>query len=479
MATIRARYDEKEVVMTTLSIDDAPLTGFHLRVAAFTTGGQFCDGYILGMTGIALAVASPELGLGTIWNGLIAAAALAGILVGAVVFGPVSDRIGRQKLYTLDLLAFVVGAVLQFFVEDAWQLFLLRLLMGVCIGADYAIGEPLLAEFTPRKYRGRMLASLNAVWTVGYVVAYVVGFGLQHLGSGSWRWMLASAAIPALLVVLLRFGTPESPRWLVSKGRVEEARDIVHRYIGPNIGIGDLEAHTGPERSAMDSLREIFSPRWRTRTIVAGLFYACQTVPYFALFSFAPQILSSLGLRDEFTGGLVLNIFLLLGAVVGVLVMDRLPRRAFLLWSFGIATVTLAPLGLWTHAPVMFSVGLFAVFAFVLAAATNLDTLYPNELFPTALRASGVGVAVGMSRIGAAIGTFLLPLGISGFGIGPVLLVGCLILLVGLVVCAKWAPETRGVTLEEASGAHTLVDTAMPVVPQHTAAPIGTFDRQD
>lgn len=447
--------------MATVSLDDAPLRGFHVRVAAFTTGGQFCDGYILGMTGIALAGAGPALGLDAVWTGMIAAAALAGILLGAVVFGPISDRIGRQKLYTLDLAAFVVCSALQFFVASAWEIFVLRLVMGVCIGADYAIGEPLLAEFSPRRVRGPLLAALNAVWTVGYVAAYIVGFFLQHAGPDSWRWMLASGAVPALVVMTLRIGVPESPRWLVSKGRIEEARRIVRKHIGDNVDINDLE--TGSQHSAWTALREVFSRRWRRRTVVAGLFYVCQTVPYFALFSFAPQILHDLGLHDEFTGSLVLNIFLLIGAVVGVVIMDRISRRSFLLWSFGISAVALAPLGLFTHAPLMITVGLFSVFALVLAAATNLDTLYPNELFPTALRASGVGTAVAVSRIGAAIGTFLLPITIGAFGIGPALLAGSAVLLAGLLGCAAWAPETRGVSLDDASQARLLTGTFTPV----------------
>lgn len=449
--------------MTTVSLDDAPVRAFHIRVAAFTTGGQFCDGYILGMTGIALAVASPQLGLGSTWQGLIAAAALGGILIGALVFGPISDRIGRQLLFTLSLVAFIIGSAAQFFVGSGWELFVLRLVMGISIGADYAIGEPLLAEFSPRKIRGTLLSALNAVWTVGFVVAYVVGYLLRdNLGDDSWRWMLSSAAIPAFIVVLLRIGTPESPRWLIGKGRVEEARAIIHRHIGPNIDISGLEANakTETQHNAISALRHVFSEKWRTRTIVAGLFYACQTVPYFALFSFAPQVLSALGLKDEYSSGLFLNVFLLLGAVIGVVVMDRIPRRAFLLWSFGISAATLAPLGIFMHAPLFVVVGLFAVFAFVLAAATNLDTLYPNELFPTSIRATGVGVAVATSRIGAAIGTFLLPLGIASIGIGPVLLLGSAVLVVGLVVCALWAPETRGISLEKAAG--LTVDASPP-----------------
>jgi len=449
--------------MTTVSLDDAPVRGFHIRVAAFTTGGQFCDGYILGMTGIALSVASPQLGLGSVWQGLIAAAALGGILIGALIFGPISDRIGRQLLFTLSLVAFIIGSALQFFVGSGWELFALRLAMGISIGADYAIGEPLLAEFSPRKIRGTLLSALNAVWTVGFVVAYVVGYLLRDtLGDDSWRWMLSSAAIPALIVVLLRIGTPESPRWLIGKGRVDEAQEIVRRHIGTNIDISALVAHAKTEiqYNALAAFRHAFSEKWRTRTIVAGVFYACQTIPYFALFSFAPQVLSALGFKNEYSSGLILNIFLLCGAVIGVVFMDRIPRRAFLLWSFGISAAALVPLGIFTDAPLFVVIGLFAVFGFVLAAATNLDTLYPNELFPTSIRATGVGIAVAASRVGAAIGTFLLPLGITGIGIGPVLLVASAILVIGLVVCAIWAPETRGKSLEDAAGG--TVDVSLP-----------------
>ncbi len=210
-----------------MTIDEAPLNGFHLRVAVYTTGGYFVDGYILGMIGIALALLGPQLGLGAVWTGLIGASALAGILVGGLVFGWMTDKVGRQTMYVADLIIFVVASVLQFFIEGPLALFVLRFIMGIAIGADYAIGAALLSEFLPSKQRGSLLACLNAVWTVGFVAAYVTGYFMQGLGPEAWRWMLASSAIPAALVLLMRLGTPESPRWLLSKGRVEEARRVV------------------------------------------------------------------------------------------------------------------------------------------------------------------------------------------------------------------------------------------------------------
>lgn len=111
--------------------------------------------------------------------------------------------------------------------NDPVTLFILRILIGIALGGDYAVGSTLLAEFAPRKYRGLLLSSLNVLWTIGYVLSNVVGYYLGKMGPDSWRWMLVSAVVPAVIVLVMRIGTPESPRWLVKMGRNEEAREIV------------------------------------------------------------------------------------------------------------------------------------------------------------------------------------------------------------------------------------------------------------
>jgi len=444
---VQEETDLAQAMNPTITIDDAPLNGFHVRVAAYTTGGYFCDGYILGIIGIALTLVGPQFGLGSVWTGLIGAAALAGIFVGGLVFGWLTDKVGRQTMYVADLIVFVVASVLQFFVEGPLALLALRLIMGIAIGADYAIGPALLAEFVPRKQRGTLLASLNAVWTVGFVAAFVIGYFLQGLGADAWRWMLASSAVPAALILLLRIGTPESPRWLISKGRVEEARQIVKEYIHPDADIEDIVA----DSQVQTSYRELFSRRWRKRTAFAGLFWFCQVVPYFAIFTFLPVILKSLGINGDFSGEVLLNLFLFAGAIVGVVIMNMLARRRFLIWSFAILTFFSVVLGVWPHAPHLVILICFAVFAFVIAAAADLESVYPGELFPTEVRAAGAGIATAISRIGAAIGTFLLPAGVERWGAGPAMLVSAAILLLGLVISVAWAPETRELSLVDAS----------------------------
>jgi putative MFS transporter len=430
-----------------MTIDDAPLNSFHLRVVAYTTGGYFVDGYILGMIGIALALLAPQLGLGAVWTGLIGASALAGIFIGGLIFGWVTDRVGRQTMYVADLILFVVASVLQFFVEGPLALFVLRLIMGIAIGADYAIGSALLSEFLPRKQRGRLLACLNAIWTVGFVAAYVAGYFMQNMGPEAWRWMLASSAVPAALILALRLGTPESPRWLLSKGRVDEARRVVKEYIHPDADVDDLVAEQGNETS----YRKLFSRRLRRRTLFAGLFWFCQVVPYFAIFTFLPTVLEGLGVTGEFSSEVLLNLFLFAGAIVGVVVMDLMARRTFVIGSFAFLAAVGAALGFFPQAPVPVILILFSLFAFVIAAAADLESVYPAEIFPTEVRASGTGIAAAISRIGAAIGTFLLPTSVEQFGTGPTMLGATAVLLLGLVLSVAWAPETRHVSLSEAS----------------------------
>lgn len=430
-----------------MTIDDAPLNSFHLRVVAYTTGGYFVDGYILGMIGIALALLAPQLGLGAVWTGLIGASALAGIFIGGLIFGWVTDKVGRQTMYVADLILFVVASVLQFFVEGPLALFVLRLIMGIAIGADYAIGSALLSEFLPRKQRGSLLACLNAIWTVGFVAAYVAGYFMQNLGPEAWRWMLASSAVPATLILALRLGTPESPRWLLSKGRVDEARRVVKEYIHPDADIDDLVAEQGNQTS----YRKLFSRGLRKRTLFAGLFWFCQVVPYFAIFTFLPTVLEGLGVQGEFSSEVLLNLFLFAGAIVGVVIIDLMARRTFVIGSFALLALIGAALGFFPQAPVPVILILFSLFAFIIAAAADLESVYPAEIFPTEVRASGTGIAAAISRIGAAIGTFLLPTSVEQFGTGPTMLGATAVLLLGVVLSVAWAPETRHVSLSEAS----------------------------
>ena len=422
--------------------------GFLLRITAATALGEGLDGYDLGIISVVLPAIAHELNLGVVMLGLIGASTLIGIFVGAPIVGYLTDRFGRRKLFTIDIISFVILGVSQLFVAAGWQLLVVRLLLGVAIGAEYAIGPAMLAELVPSHGRGERLSWLQTMWYVGFLGAVVLAYTLDaaHV---PWRWILATSAVPAIVTLVLRYGLPESPRWLMSRDRIEEARQIVNKYLGG-------EAYFTTEQLAGESVRpgkfhELFAPGMRTRTAFACIFFFCVVAPYFAIFTFAPLVFSTLHVSDERISTIAANGVAALGALVGTFLIERTGRRPMLIVCFWVMVVTLAVIGGWSAAPGIIVVICFALFSFFDAGAGMLCGVYPAELFPSNLRAQGTGFAAAFSRIGAAGGTFLLPLGIAHIGIGPSVLVGAGLCAIGLFVTYLWAPETTGISLTQTS----------------------------
>ena len=430
---------------TGLLLEDLPLRRFHLRVAFSGTGGQFSDGFVLGIIGIAVSMASVSLHLTPLWMGLLGAASLAGLFLGSMFAGPVADKYGRRTIFAFDMLLFAIISATQYFVTSPEQLLVLRLLLGLILGADYVVSKSLVTEFSPRRYRGRLLSVLAAAWAAGYVGAYLIGFVIRDLGPDAWRIMLAASGIPALLILPFRLGVPESPMWLMKRGRRDEALAIIRRKFGPGVILPAPSVMSKQQRSAWSRL---FSPRWRKNTLVGCVFYTCQVVPYFALGTFSPKVLQALQVKDSFVGGLIYNVLLFAGAIVGLLIVDKLSRRTFLIGTFYLAAVALAILAYAGFGPIGTMIA-FGVFACILSAAANLEFVYPPELFPTDLRASGVGLAVASSRFGSAISTFLLPLAMQHVGIHSALGVCVGVLVFGGIFCHMFAPETGSENLSD------------------------------
>ncbi|HZO22477.1 MAG TPA: MFS transporter, partial [Steroidobacteraceae bacterium] len=260
--------------------DDAPLRPFHLRVAIASTGGAFADGFGLGIIGIALSLAAPELGLGALWQGLLGGASLAGLFAGALLTGPAADRFGRRPFFAYNMLIAAVICALQYTARSGQELLLLRIAIGYLLGTDYVVSKALLSEFAPLRLRGRILGVLSIAWAGGYACAYASGFALTVVGHEAWRWMLLASALPCLLITPLRLTMPESPVWLVKHGQPERAAAVVHAKLGENIR---PPRGTPARTSQAGRWRQLFGPRWRLRTLVACTFFTCQVIPYFAV----------------------------------------------------------------------------------------------------------------------------------------------------------------------------------------------------
>ncbi len=206
------------------------------------------------------------------------------------------------------------------------------------------------------------------------------------------------------------------------------------------------QSRAAPERRGR--WRHLFSVRWRINTFVACTFFTCLVIPYFAIGTFVTQVMGALNLKGGFAGGLIYNLAIFGGSIAGLLVVDRISRRSFLVGSFLTAAVTMFILSAWPQIGPGPVVTLFAIFACVLSAASSLVFVYIPELFPTGLRASGIGLAVAASRIGSAISTFILPEIVAVFGVRTALGACVAVLSIGVLVCLRWAPETRQLGLE-------------------------------
>ncbi len=362
---------------------------------------------------------APHFSLDAKMTGLIGATTLLGILLGAPVFGYLTDRKGRRTLMIADLAVFVVASVAQIFVANVWELIALRFVLGIAIGADYPIAGALIAEHAPAAVRGAATNSMQVAWFLGAAIAYVAGYALLQTGDQSWRWILASPAIFAALGLLLRASAPESPLWLQSRSS------------------GALE---------QSSFATIFSRQHRGTLAFVSAMWLLQVVPLFAIYTFAPAVLTALGLSGSSSpaGSVAITAAFLAGSLISLPLVEWWGRRPLCIAGFATGAGAFGLLLLGNPALV---VPCFLVYAVGIGAAAGLELTYPVELFPTPIRASATGFATAVSRVGAFFGTFALPWMLSSYGITKVVALACGLSLVGLFVAVRWAPETKGTAI--------------------------------
>jgi putative MFS transporter len=434
-----------------VSLEDHHLNKFHKRLTVYTAAAPFLDGYIISIFGAVVISMSLSLDLNDWEQGLIGAGPLVGMFIGGFLGGWLTDKFGHKTLYLWDLIALAVLSVLQFWVGDVWSLLALRFLLGVAIGVDHPLATSLLAEFLPRRHRGRRLAALVAVWFLGAVVAYIVGILCVHYGGAdAWRWALISSVVPGVIFILMRSGTPESPRWLVSNGRKAEADKVIKDIYGSSYSVDDLSE---PETTAKVSIVDIFRSGYGQRLIFVGTFWACSIVPQFAITAFAPRFMEVMGLTGNLAewGPTVINLMFFVGCILATSLIVPMGRRSLLFHSFLWSGLALLLLAIFPNSGGIITLLLFGAYAVFIGGGQVEQYVYPNELFPTEIRATAMGVATSLSRIAAAIGTYLVPILLSGIGAGNTMYVMAGVSAVGLLVTWWLAPETGHLNLHQAA----------------------------
>ena len=297
--------------------------------------GQIACRYTLGIAGTGLAQATSALHLNSFWVGLLGSGTLIG-LMGSLIVGNSVDRVGRKTLFLYDMLVFAALALIQYFINDPLILFVVRVLLGLTIAVDYTTGASLLTEWLPAEWSPKAQSLLIIFWTIGFVGSYFTGSVITGFGADNWKFIFMSSAIPALVAGIVRLicRIPESAEWLSTVGKYDQGLELVHRYIGAQYTLPPYEADNTGEKV---TLAELFKPEYRTNTLVSGVFYAAQVFPYFGVGIFIPIIVKSMNVGDPGLVAAAYNIFVLAGAVIGVILFDKISRRAFLLSTFYVA----------------------------------------------------------------------------------------------------------------------------------------------
>jgi putative MFS transporter len=413
-------------------------------------GGMVLDGYVLGIIGPVSGSMAEDLQLTAFWQGLIAAAALIGILIGSPIGGWAADKFGRKPIFMFDIGLFAIASGMQFFVDSPVLLVVVRLLMGIAIGTEYAVGWPLMAEFSPAHLRGRLMAAMGIAWYGGFMLAFLTGHLLAEYTDLSWNFILGTSTFIAVAIFLARLGMPESPRWLWSVGRMDEARALAAKYL-PDDALEDVQ-HEDVRKGSFGML---FSKEyWRSTLFISG-FWFCAVTPYFAIATFADSVLDQYGLAGGLAGGVGLSAVALAGVVVTFLLIEKVGRRALTVPTQWLCAVVLGIIGLWAGAPAIIVLILFLVFSFFNAGYNTLTNVYPGEVLPTEIRGIGTGFAAAVSRVGAGIGTFLLPMSMENLGPGPTMLIAAGVAFAGAALSQWLAPETKGKTLTEAAAGYS------------------------
>lgn len=419
----------------------APLSQVHLRVFIAVVLGQITCGYALGISGTALSQAAKYIEINDFWTGLIGAGALIG-LAGSAIIGRLSDKIGRRKLLMINMYVLLLLSLAHLLSTNLVITFLLRVGIGLMIAVDYTVGNALLTEWLPKGEDSKRQSHLLIYWTLGFIASYLAGTFITGFGKYNWQIIFASSAVPALIAALFRslFPLPASPSWLASQGKVKTANKVIKKHLGYKWGLPKRLKKAKPHKEISWAI--LFSKKYLRRTLVGGLFYACQAFAFFGISIFLPILLQGMNITDSKISGIIYNGGMFIGVLFGILIFNKISRRAFLISNFLLSGIAIGILALNPNLLSNIKLVIFSIFSIILSSGLVLDYSYPTELFDVKVRGAGVGTCITISRIGAAAGTFLLPILTNNGGAELSMLVCSIVLLASFIICLIWAPET-------------------------------------
>jgi MFS transporter, putative metabolite:H+ symporter len=444
------------VSTTAARIERLPLGSFHRRfIALVSLGGwfDFYDIYMMAYIGATLQ----NSGFLTLQQfSTVIAAGFLGMFTGTIIFGMGSDRMGRRSAFVAMLLIYSAFTFAGAFAPSADWLIALRFFAGIGIGAELVVIDTYVSEMVPSAARGRYVAitQMTGFTAVPIVAILVRVLAPTHFLIDGWRWVMVIGSFGAVLAWYFRRRLPESPRWLESRGRHAEAEGIVAALEAESLS-GDSRDTTKSPVSAdgaaqeRSSFAELWRPPYRRRTIMLVIFHALQTIGYYGFANWAPTFLLRRGVSLVHSLEYTMLIALVspLGPALAVLTSDRLERK----WAIVTMAVLIAALGLgfafWS-APVL----IVASGALVTLCSNWFSALlhaYQSELFPTRLRATGVGFTYSWSRLSAVFSSLLIGAVLVRGGVGAVFTLLAAAMCGVALIIGLFGPRTNRITLEQ------------------------------
>jgi MFS transporter, putative metabolite:H+ symporter len=393
---------------------------------------------------------------------LFVAATFTGLFIGTFAFGYVADKYGRRTIFTYSMLWYCAATLVMAFQNTGWGVSLWRLIAGIGIGVELVTIDTYLSELVPKSMRGRAFAYNQTIqFSVVPIVAFIAFqlVPISPFGFDGWRWVVLIGSIGALFVWFVRRALPESPRWLINQGRLDEA-DAVTAAIEAKV-IVDLNgaalpapgSHAVEKAEPLGRLAEIFEPRYRSRTIMLMVFQFFQTFGFYGFAAWVPTLIAQqtgINLGASLLYSFIIAIASPFGPLLAMSFADTFERK----WQLVGAACGIGIFGM------LFSfqstMPLLILFGVLITLCNNILSYafhgYQAELFPARVRARAVGFTYSLSRISAVFASFIIGFILQTAGTKGVFGLIAVAMTLVVVSIGGWGPRTLNRELEEISG---------------------------
>jgi sugar porter (SP) family MFS transporter len=418
-------------------------------------------GFLFGYDTVVISGADKKLQL--LWHSsdafhgsVVMGMALWGTVIGAIFGGIPTNMLGRKKTLILIGILFTASALGSAFANDPITFAMFRFLGGLGIGASTIAAPSYISEIAPAKDRGRLVALYQFNIVFGILMAFLFNYFLNGLGENSWRWMMGIQTIPAVLYTLLVLTIPESPRWLVSKSRNEEAK-VILEIINPDEDVDKMLVDITANDDQADKSETIFIKKYRFPLILAFLIALFNQLSGInAFLYYAPRIFQEAGLGEStaLLSSIGIGITNLIFTLIGVALIDRLGRKTLMyIGSFGyiISLSLVAAAFFYNWQGIAVPAFLFLFIASHAIGQGAVIWVFISEIFPNHLRASGQSFGSSTHWVFAAIIPSLVPVLFTTIGAGIVFLFFAVMMVLQLLFVHFMMPETKGVSLEALS----------------------------